>query len=198
MKYLSSWECHSRKCNNRLRFVESVDNLKVVHAALPKFFLEIFILLPASTLGLWLGITFTNLCYLPRRLLNWCSYGIAAIAPFSHRLTFDNVPTSIQRLRCKVNFHALAFVPHIRELGDALVNRLLNKNQVAYQLEERDRIGKGKARKFVVLHLRFDKVCSQFLLCNNHWELISFFFFFKFVLLINIVRWQGACAVLFL
>ncbi|KAG6705183.1 hypothetical protein I3842_07G168400 [Carya illinoinensis] len=94
------------------------------------------------------------------------SYGIAAIAPFSHRLTFDNVPTSIQRLRCKVNFHALAFVPHIRALGDALVNRLLNKNQVAYQLEERDRIGKGKARKFVVLHLRFDKDMAAHSACD--------------------------------
>ncbi|KAG2698741.1 hypothetical protein I3760_07G163200 [Carya illinoinensis] len=94
------------------------------------------------------------------------SYGIAAIAPFSHRLTFDNVPTSIQRLRCKVNFHALAFVPHIRALGDALVNRLLNKNQVAYQLEERDQIGKGKARKFVVLHLRFDKDMAAHSACD--------------------------------
>ncbi|KAJ6335427.1 hypothetical protein OIU78_012123 [Salix suchowensis] len=37
------------------------------------------------------------------------SYGIAAIAPFSHRLAFDKLPTNIQRLRCKVNFHALAF-----------------------------------------------------------------------------------------
>ncbi|KAJ1424774.1 putative O-fucosyltransferase, plant [Sesbania bispinosa] len=29
------------------------------------------------------------------------SYGIAAIAPFSHRLTFNNLPLDIQRLRCK-------------------------------------------------------------------------------------------------
>ncbi|KAG2248699.1 hypothetical protein Bca52824_088327 [Brassica carinata] len=54
------------------------------------------------------------------------SYGIAAVAPFSHRLAFDNVPESIQRLRCKVNFEALNFVPRIRELGDALVHRLRN------------------------------------------------------------------------
>ncbi|KAG7533087.1 GDP-fucose protein O-fucosyltransferase [Arabidopsis thaliana x Arabidopsis arenosa] len=42
-------------------------------------------------------------------------YGIAAVAPFSHR-SFDNLPKSIQRLCCKVNFEALNFVPHIREL----------------------------------------------------------------------------------
>nr|GMC67521.1 O-fucosyltransferase family protein isoform 1 [Ipomoea batatas] len=52
------------------------------------------------------------------------SYGIAAIAPFSHRLAFDNMPKDIQHLRCKVNFKALVFVPHIRALGDALIHRL--------------------------------------------------------------------------
>ncbi|TQE06861.1 hypothetical protein C1H46_007499 [Malus baccata] len=51
-------------------------------------------------------------------------YGVAAISPFSHRLAFDNLPQNIQRLRCKVNFQALAFVPHIKELGETLVNRL--------------------------------------------------------------------------
>ncbi|KAJ6801714.1 uncharacterized protein M6B38_195730 [Iris pallida] len=54
------------------------------------------------------------------------SYGIAAIAPFSHRLAFDNMTEDIQRLRCKVNFQALKFVPHIIELGEALVKRLRN------------------------------------------------------------------------
>ncbi|KAI7732811.1 hypothetical protein M8C21_014057 [Ambrosia artemisiifolia] len=52
------------------------------------------------------------------------SYGIAAISPFSHRLAFDNMPIEIQRLRCKVNFEALVFVPHVRSLGEALVSRL--------------------------------------------------------------------------
>ncbi|RXH92647.1 hypothetical protein DVH24_033543 [Malus domestica] len=51
-------------------------------------------------------------------------YGVAAISPFSHRLAFDNLPQNIQRVSCKVNFQALAFVPHIRELGETLVNRL--------------------------------------------------------------------------
>ncbi|KAH0900317.1 hypothetical protein HID58_049885 [Brassica napus] len=54
------------------------------------------------------------------------SYGIAAISPFSHRLSFDHLPGEIQRLRCKVNFQALRFVPHITSLGDALVSRLRN------------------------------------------------------------------------
>ncbi|KAI4965787.1 hypothetical protein ZWY2020_050903 [Hordeum vulgare] len=52
------------------------------------------------------------------------SYGIAAIAPFSHRLAFDDLPVDIQRLRCKVNFEALVFVPYIISLGRTLEKRL--------------------------------------------------------------------------
>ncbi|CAN6987249.1 unnamed protein product [Brassica rapa subsp. trilocularis] len=91
------------------------------------------------------------------------SYGIAAVAPFSHRLAFDNVPESIQRLRCKVNFEALNFVPRIRELGDALVHRLRNppsSSKTSGDTDPTERvntIAKSGAGKFVVLHLRFDK-----------------------------------------
>ncbi|KAK1274889.1 hypothetical protein QJS04_geneDACA005695 [Acorus gramineus] len=85
------------------------------------------------------------------------SYGIAAIAPFSHRLAFDNLSVDIQRLRCKVNFQALSYVPHIRALGDALVGRLRYPS----------RIGDGKEPgKFVVLHLRFDKDMAAHSACD--------------------------------
>jgi hypothetical protein len=88
------------------------------------------------------------------------SYGIAAIAPFSHRLAFDNLSMDIQRLRCKVNFQALVFVPHIRQLGDALVSRLRypsgKSGAVGTNYLQESTVGAGK---FVVLHLRFDKVC---------------------------------------
>lgn len=86
----------------------------------------------------------------------WCSYSIAAISPFSHRLTFDNLPMDIQRLRCKVNFQALRFVPHIRALGDALVTRLHYPQGSTGEITDAGR--GGNAGKFVVLHLRFDKV----------------------------------------
>lgn len=81
-------------------------------------------------------------------VLNCFRYGIAAISPFSHRLAFDNLPKSIQQLRCMVNFESLLFVPHIRILGDTLVNRLRYPNNFSGQSSE----------KYVVLHLRFDKV----------------------------------------
>nr|DAD22110.1 TPA_asm: hypothetical protein HUJ06_023573 [Nelumbo nucifera] len=100
------------------------------------------------------------------------SYGIAAIAPFSHRLAFDNLPMDIQRLRCKVNFKALAFVPHIRELGEVLVNRLrrpagksaLGDNQ--FLRETTDDGKKWGDGKFVVLHLRFDKDMAAHSACD--------------------------------
>lgn len=99
------------------------------------------------------------------------SYGIAAIAPFSHRLAFDDLSSDIQHLRCKVNFQALVFVPHIKLLGDTLINRLRNpsKSRVggANYLEKRlDVIDKQGAGKFVVLHLRFDKDMASHSACE--------------------------------
>lgn len=70
----------------------------------------------------------------------------------------------IQRLRCKVNFQALVFVPHIRALGDALVSRLRYPSKgtevvnTDYLRETSHVTDENRARKFVVIHLRFDKV----------------------------------------
>jgi hypothetical protein len=93
------------------------------------------------------------------------SYGVVAIAPFSHRLAFNELPNEIQRLRCKVNFEALRFVPSIERLGNTLVERLRKPH--AGNLD-----GDLGGPKFLALHLRFDKVLTQlqvwfclFLLC---------------------------------
>lgn len=97
-------------------------------------------------------------------LISCFSYGIAAIAPFSHRLDFDNMPKDIQHLRCKVNFQALRFVSHIRSLGDALVSRLRYAPGQNEAIDSKFLRGIADAKenkaagKFVVLHLRFDKV----------------------------------------
>lgn len=114
----------------------------------------------SKNLKFWCTSFLNNSC-----IFGLSSYGIAAIAPFSHRLAFDNMPEEIQRLRCKVNFQALSFVPHIRSLGDALVSNLRNSpissasdrtNYLKKVTDASDIQGSGK---FVVLHLRFDKVC---------------------------------------
>ncbi|KAL5779889.1 hypothetical protein ACOSQ2_010626 [Xanthoceras sorbifolium] len=100
------------------------------------------------------------------------SYGIAAIAPFSHRLAFDNLPTDIQRLRCKVNFQALVFVPHIRTLGETIVNRLrhppdkLLASDGEFIHKRIDYTEGAGAGKFVVSHLRFDKDMAAHSACD--------------------------------
>ncbi|GJY33389.1 hypothetical protein Tco_0417858 [Tanacetum coccineum] len=94
------------------------------------------------------------------------SYGIAVVSPFSHRLAFDNMHIEIQRLRCKVNFEALVFVPHVRSIGEALVSPL------RYSIVDSvDAVGTKYLRQvidtnedhacngqFFFLHLRFDKL----------------------------------------
>ncbi|XP_024527971.1 O-fucosyltransferase 31 isoform X2 [Selaginella moellendorffii] len=82
------------------------------------------------------------------------SYGVAAIAPFSHRLAFDEVPPEIQKLRCKVNFHALRFVKAITSVGDVIVSRL------------RQAQNDSPPSKFVALHLRFDKDMAAHSACD--------------------------------
>ncbi|KAJ7965814.1 O-fucosyltransferase family protein [Quillaja saponaria] len=100
------------------------------------------------------------------------SYGVAAIAPFSHRLTFNNLPSDIQRLRCKVNFQALDFVPHIRNLGETLVHHLRYtppRNEAVgtgHLLQGTDKFGRDGAGKYVVLHLRFDKDMAAHSACD--------------------------------
>lgn len=74
----------------------------------------------------------------------------------------------IQRLRCKANFQALIFVPHIRQLGDTLVNRLRSPSTTYRALgreelwETTGAFDKPEPWKFVVLHLRFDKVLLEY------------------------------------
>lgn len=100
------------------------------------------------------------------------SYGVAAIAPFSHRLAFDDLPSGIQLLRCRVNFQALIFTPHIRTLGEALVNRLRDRPTetgevgIKYFNEQRDFTDNQRTKKFVVLHLRFDKDMAAHSACD--------------------------------
>ncbi|KAL4569267.1 hypothetical protein LXL04_024903 [Taraxacum kok-saghyz] len=101
------------------------------------------------------------------------SYGIAAISPFSHRLAFDNMPIEIQRLRCKVNFEALVFVPHVRSLGEALVSRLrypivesIDAVGTKYLRQVVDTKSGHGAGKFVSLHLRFDKDMAAHSACD--------------------------------
>uniref|UniRef100_J3MH07 O-fucosyltransferase family protein n=1 Tax=Oryza brachyantha TaxID=4533 RepID=J3MH07_ORYBR len=68
---------------------------------------------------------------------------IMSIKPFVDRLGYDNVPMEINRLRCRVNYHALKFLPEIEEMADKLATRMRNRT--------------GSVNPYMALHLRFEK-----------------------------------------
>lgn len=68
---------------------------------------------------------------------------IMALKPFVDRLGYDNVPPEINRLRCRVNYHALKFLPEIEEMADLLAARMRNRT--------------GSPNPYMALHLRFEK-----------------------------------------
>ncbi|XP_059445707.1 protein PECTIC ARABINOGALACTAN SYNTHESIS-RELATED [Corylus avellana] len=68
---------------------------------------------------------------------------IMALKPFVDRLGYDNVPPEINRLRCRVNYHALKFLPEIEQMADLLASRMRNRT--------------GSSNPYMALHLRFEK-----------------------------------------
>ncbi|ERN13854.1 hypothetical protein AMTRI_Chr06g176430 [Amborella trichopoda] len=68
---------------------------------------------------------------------------IMALKPFVDRLGYDNVPQEINRLRCRVNYHALRFLPEIEEMAERLTMRMRNRT--------------GSSNPYMALHLRFEK-----------------------------------------
>ncbi|KAF5741109.1 hypothetical protein HS088_TW10G00104 [Tripterygium wilfordii] len=68
---------------------------------------------------------------------------IMSLKPFVDRLGYDNVPQEINRLRCRVNYHALKFLPEIEQMADLLVSRMRNRT--------------GRLNPYMALHLRFEK-----------------------------------------
>ncbi|XP_058787017.1 protein PECTIC ARABINOGALACTAN SYNTHESIS-RELATED-like [Vicia villosa] len=68
---------------------------------------------------------------------------IMALKPFVDRLGYDNVPSEINKLRCRVNYHALKFLPDIERMADLLASRMRNRT--------------GSSNPYMALHLRFEK-----------------------------------------
>lgn len=65
-------------------------------------------------------------------------YGAIYLTPFSHRLAEDIDDPELQRLRCRVNYHALRFKPHIMKISNEIVNKLRSEGH------------------FMSIHLRFE------------------------------------------
>ncbi|KAA8519637.1 hypothetical protein F0562_013918 [Nyssa sinensis] len=97
---------------------------------------------------------------------------------FGNRLGFDPLPSKLQRLRCKCNFHALKFVPKIQRVGSLLVKRI-RKCDVSRNMLDKQLLGsfisnvplKGHdamrgPSKYLALHMRFEVDMVAYSLCE--------------------------------
>ncbi|XP_042436610.1 O-fucosyltransferase 1-like [Zingiber officinale] len=74
-------------------------------------------------------------------------YGAIYLTPFSHRLAEEIDDPELQRLRCRVNYHALRFRPHIMKLSSDIVDNLRSQGH------------------FLSIHLRFEMDMLAFAGC---------------------------------
>lgn len=74
-------------------------------------------------------------------------HGAIYLTPFSHRLAEEIDNPEYQRLRCRVNYHALRFKPHIMQLSDSIVSKLRAQGH------------------FMAIHLRFEMDMLAFAGC---------------------------------
>ncbi|KAL9346512.1 hypothetical protein Peur_061365 [Populus x canadensis] len=116
--------------------------------------------------------------YLTKVLPLLLQNGVVHLLGFGNRLGFDPLPSRLQKLRCKCNFHALKFVPKIQEAGSLLVRRI-RKYDTAQRMLDKQLVGeflpgspskkhdseRGPS-KYLALHLRFEVDMIAYSLCD--------------------------------
>ncbi|WOK94774.1 hypothetical protein Cni_G03479 [Canna indica] len=80
----------------------------------------------------------TPRCYQNRVLPVLLKKHVVQLTKFDYRLA-NKLETDMQKLRCRVNYHALRFTHSIQEMGQKLISRM-----------------KEKSNHFIALHLRFE------------------------------------------
>ncbi|XP_049402879.1 O-fucosyltransferase 1 [Solanum stenotomum] len=85
--------------------------------------------------------------YTTEALKTMKEHGAIYLTPFSHRLAEEIDYPEYQRLRCRVNYHALRFKPHIVELSQSIVDKLRSQGH------------------FMTIHLRFEMDMLAFAGC---------------------------------
>lgn len=93
----------------------------------------------------WSNMTYYYDVILPRIK----SYGIVHFTKSDARLANNGIPEEVQRLRCRVNYHALRFVPPIEQLAKKIVKILKERGP------------------FLSLHLRYEMDMIAFTGCNE-------------------------------
>ncbi|KAL4627165.1 hypothetical protein ACB092_05G148300 [Castanea dentata] len=104
--------------------------------------------------------------------------GVVHFLGFGNRLGFDPLPSNLQKLRCKCNFHALKFVPKIQQTGSLLVRRI-RKYDAARRMLDKQLLGNFGPKnssnkqdtsrgpsKYLALHLRFEADMVAYSLCE--------------------------------
>ncbi|KAK9286481.1 hypothetical protein L1049_014879 [Liquidambar formosana] len=89
----------------------------------------------------------TPRCYQNRVLPALMKRHVVRLTKFDYRLS-NRLDTDLQKLRCRVNYHALKFTDSIREMGEKLVKRM-----------------RMKSKHFIALHLRFESDMLAFSGC---------------------------------
>ncbi|KAL8106183.1 O-fucosyltransferase 1-like [Apium graveolens] len=85
--------------------------------------------------------------YTTEALQKMKEHGAIYLTPFSHRLAEEIDVPEYQRLRCRVNYHALRFKPHIMKLSNSIVSKLRTQGH------------------FMTIHLRFEMDMLSFAGC---------------------------------
>ncbi|CAL1354511.1 unnamed protein product [Linum trigynum] len=85
--------------------------------------------------------------YTTEALATMKQHGAIYLTPFSHRLAEEIDNPEYQRLRCRVNYHALRFKPHIMKLSELIVEKLRTEGH------------------FMAIHLRFEMDMLAFAGC---------------------------------
>ncbi|ONK64282.1 uncharacterized protein A4U43_C07F24050 [Asparagus officinalis] len=80
----------------------------------------------------------TPRCYQTRVLPVLLKKHAVQLSKFDYRLA-NRLQTDLQKLRCRVNYHALRFTSQIRKMGEILVGRM-----------------RARSKHFIALHLRFE------------------------------------------
>eukprot|EP00250_Pteridium_aquilinum_P019980 c24650_g1_i3 orf=387-1385(-) len=96
----------------------------------------------------WAPAAFYQETVLPKLL----EAGVVRLSPFANRLSYGEVPPTIQQLRCFANFESLRFTDSIESVGE----------KIATRMKERSAKYDGK---YVAVHLRFEEDMVAFSCC---------------------------------